>query len=210
MTTLLLALEVHAYTITPSRSIACASSSTTQRSASCVVYMKKGKVGGGGGGGKLVQVVLSEPIKGIGKKGDLVSVKSSYAENVIVRGGKGKIATDETLEQIAKETAQAAADAAAAKAQAIKDEATLEKVFGEKGCEIAKQAGPDGNIFGKVTPTELAEAIKARTGVTVEKKNIAVSFLPKITGAAAARLTVLKCAVLTVRMRCMCCADAID
>ena len=36
-----------------------------------------------------VQVVLNAPVKGVGKKGDVVSVKSAYAENVIIRGGLG-------------------------------------------------------------------------------------------------------------------------
>ena len=47
--------------------------------------------------GKKVQVVLSQTIKGIGNKGELVSVAPAYAENVVVRGGLGVIASPEIL-----------------------------------------------------------------------------------------------------------------
>eukprot|EP00322_Chrysochromulina_rotalis_P021344 CAMPEP_0115864134 /NCGR_PEP_ID=MMETSP0287-20121206/19042_1 /TAXON_ID=412157 /ORGANISM="Chrysochromulina rotalis, Strain UIO044" /LENGTH=191 /DNA_ID=CAMNT_0003318591 /DNA_START=12 /DNA_END=587 /DNA_ORIENTATION=+ len=123
-------------------------------------------------GGKTVQVVLSEPIKGVGKKGELVTVKKAYAENFIVSGGKGKIATAETLDQIAADEAAAAADAAAAKAKAVHDGEKLTEAFGEEGCVITKKAGPDGSIFGKITAAELATAIKDQSGITIDKKAI--------------------------------------
>ena len=47
--------------------------------------------------GRKVQVVLSQTIKGIGNKGELVSVAPAYAENVVVRGGLGMIASPEIL-----------------------------------------------------------------------------------------------------------------
>jgi len=45
----------------------------------------------------MVQVVLSQTIKGIGNKGELVLVAVAYAENVVVRGGLGVIASPEIL-----------------------------------------------------------------------------------------------------------------
>ncbi len=48
-------------------------------------------------GGRMVQVVLSQTIKGIGNKGELVLVAAAYAENVVVRGGLGVIASPEIL-----------------------------------------------------------------------------------------------------------------
>ena len=47
--------------------------------------------------GKKVQVVLSQTIKGIGNKGELVLVAAAYAENVVVQGGLGVIASPEIL-----------------------------------------------------------------------------------------------------------------
>ena len=47
--------------------------------------------------GRKIEVVLSQTIKGIGNKGELVLVAAAYAENVVVRGGLGVIASPEIL-----------------------------------------------------------------------------------------------------------------
>lgn len=129
--------------------------------------------------GKTVQVVLSAPVKGLGKKGDLVSVKPAYAENMIVRAGLGAVATPEALDRIAAEQAEEAANASALKAQAEADATTLEAVFGE-GCVVKKKVGPDGAIFGSVTAAEIAGLVSERARVAVDKKNIEVPEFKKI------------------------------
>ena len=137
-----------------------------------LMMAKKAKKGGGAAKGGTVQVVLNAPVKGVGKKGDVVSVKSAYAENVIIRGGLGALATQEILEQIAEQDAANAEAAAAAKAAAVANAAALTKLFGEKGCVITKNVGPDGAIFGSITPTEIADVLSKEAGITVQKKDI--------------------------------------
>lgn len=110
--------------------------------------MAKKKAAKAKGSSAMVQVVLNQPVKSIGKKGDLVWVKPAYAENVIVRGGLGAIADAETLEHVAAENEAAAAAAVAAKQAAVQDSAKLETIFGEKGVVIKKNVGPDGALFG--------------------------------------------------------------
>ena len=122
--------------------------------------------------GKKVQVVLSQTIKGIGNKGELVSVAPAYAENVVVRGGLGVIASPEILADIAANAAKDAAAAKAAKDAAINDDKKLDAVFGKQGCLIKKSVGRDGAIFGSITAAEVADAIKERAGVVVDKKDI--------------------------------------
>lgn len=152
------------------RSCSRSSHSSSVRRAAAIIMAKK--KGGGGGGSKMVQVVLSEDIKGVGRKNELVSVKPAYADNFIVRGGKGRIADEETLAQIAADDAATKAAAAAALAQAVADDKKLASVFGEEGCVVTKKVGPDGAIFGSVTGAELAAAIKEKAGVAVDKKHI--------------------------------------
>lgn len=110
--------------------------------------MAKKKAAKAKGSSAMVQVVLNQPVKSIGKKGDFVWVKPAYAENVIVRGGLGAIADAETLEHVAAENEAAAAAAVAAKQAAVQDSAKLETIFGEKGVVIKKNVGPDGALFG--------------------------------------------------------------
>lgn len=140
------------------------------RSSSAVMMAKKKKKAAAA---KTVEVVLSAPVKGLGKKGDLVSVKPAYAENALVRAGLGVLATPEMLTQLAAEQAVADADAAKVKQQAVDDAATLEKVF-KDGCVVKKKVGPDGSIFGSVTGAEVAALLQEQAGVTVDKKKIEV------------------------------------
>ena len=66
----------------------------------------------------MVPVILDADVSGLGTKGVVVSVKPSYAENVILAQKLGSIATPADLERIAAEAAAAAAAAAAAKKKA--------------------------------------------------------------------------------------------
>ena len=159
---LLLSLAAEAAAYAP----ACA---RVGRSSSAVMMAKKKKAAAA----KTVEVVLSAPVKGLGKKGDLVSVKPAYAENALVRAGLGVLATPEMLTQLAADQAAADADAAKVKQQAVDDAATLEKVF-KDGCVVKKKTGPDGSIFGSVTGAEVAALLQEQAGVTVDKKNIEV------------------------------------
>jgi len=127
-----------------------------------------------GGAAKTVQVVLTAEIKGVGRKGELVSVKPAYADNFIVNKGLGAIATPEKLAEIAAAQEAADAEAAALKAQAMKDAETIAAAFGEDGGEIAKNVGPDGAVFGSVTAAEVIALIKERANVSVQKKQVKV------------------------------------
>lgn len=167
------------------RSHEATSSASHSRSLPAVAMAKAKKKGGSAKGGN-VQVVLTADVKSLGKKGDVVSVKPAYAENAIVRAGLGKMATEEILEQIAADDAAAVAAAAAAKAAAEEAATKLVAAFGEDGKVLKKSVGPDGAIFGKITPTEVADLVQEVAGITVEKKNINAPAL-KVRARAASR-----------------------
>lgn len=160
--------STHAYVLPGARLAAMLSAPATRSPPACLMAKKKKAAGKTA----MVQVVLNQPVKGIGKKGEVVSVKSAYAENVIIRGGLGELATDDKLAEIEVANQEAAAAAAAEKAAAVETDKKLVECFGEGGVLIKKKAGPDGALFGSVTPTELAEALKTKAGVTVDKKSI--------------------------------------
>ena len=139
--------------------------------------------------GGAVQVVLHQLVKGVGKKGEVVTVKPSYAENVILRGGLGALATPEVLESIAVQKAADAEAAAEAKAAAITNDEALTSLFAEDGCVVAKRTGPDGAIFGSVTATEIADVLEKQAGIHLEKKDIKVPDLKHVgSGTAEVRL----------------------
>ena len=150
--------------------------------------MAKAKSKGGKAKGGAVQVVLHQPVKGVGKKGEVVTVKPAYAENVILRAGLGALATPEVLDKLAAKQAADAEAAAEAKAAAVANDKALTKIFAD-GCVIAKNVGPDGAIFGSVTATEIADALDKQAGIRVEKKDIKVPDLKHVgSGTAEVRL----------------------
>jgi large subunit ribosomal protein L9 len=152
---------------------------------------KKGKGGGGGSSSSgSVQVVLSAPVKGVGKKGELVTVKAAYAENFLIRGGLGVKATPDVLKNFEAEQAAAVAAAEAAKQRAVEASETLKKVFSE-GAMVKKNVGPDGALFGSVTASELATLIEDQAGIKVEKKDIQPPDLKKV-GTGTAEITLHK------------------
>jgi large subunit ribosomal protein L9 len=129
---------------------------------------------------KTVQVVLASKVSGLGKEGELVTVKAAYAQNFIIAKGLGAIATKEVLARIAADEAQRSADAAAAKQAAADAEAAMGTVFGGQGLFIKKKVGPDGALFGSVTASEIAEMIEQRAGVKVDKRHIEVPQLSHV------------------------------
>ena len=111
-----------------------------------------------------VMVLLSETIKGVGNKGEVIGVKPAYAQNFVISKGLGKMATPDVLAQVEADKAEAIAAAIAALAAAEALKTKLEEVFGTTGAVIKKKVGPSGDIFGKVTCADLAQHIKERAG----------------------------------------------
>lgn len=90
----------------------------------CVSMMAKSKT-------KMVKVLLSTDVEGLGPKGTVVEVKSAYAQNVLVPNKLGAVPTKELLEQLAEEQAKAAEAAKAAKKTAEADKARLQQKYGK-------------------------------------------------------------------------------
>lgn len=121
---------------------------------------------------KNVMVVLTDDIKNVGRKGEVVGVKAAYAQNFVIAQGLGKLATPDVLAKIEKDKADKAATKIAAKEAAEALKVKLDEVFSSNGAVIKKKVGPSGAIFGKVTSADLVQHIKDRTGVVVDRKLI--------------------------------------
>jgi large subunit ribosomal protein L9 len=115
----------------------------------------------------LMKVILTEEIRGLGTRGDVVTVKDGYARNYLIPKNLAREATTGNLKQIEHERkkwnllAQQEKDAAAKAAEAVK---------GVK-IQIEKRVGEHGHLFGSVTANEIADALNAR-GIEVDKRRI--------------------------------------
>lgn len=118
-----------------------------------------------------MKVILTQDVKGSGKKGDLLNVADGYAKNFLLKRGLAVVADAQAMNE--RKTKE---EAAAHHAQVALDQAKTEaaKLEGKKVTVIGK-AGEKGRLFGKITAKEIAEAIQKAYGIEVNKKKITLN-----------------------------------
>ena len=115
----------------------------------------------------MMEVILREDIKTLGKAGELVRVKPGYARNYLLPRGLAYEATEGNKKRIAAETRARGVRNAAEKVEAEKAAATLSSVT----LTISGKAGEEGKLFGSVTAQDVADAL-ARAGHQVDRRRI--------------------------------------
>lgn len=114
-----------------------------------------------------MKVILTEEIRGLGTRGEVVTVKDGYARNFLLPKNLAREATAGNLKQIEHERRKWALLAQQEKDAAQK---AAEKVRGVK-IRIEKRVGEHGHLFGSVTANEIADALMAQ-GIDVDKRRI--------------------------------------
>ena len=117
-----------------------------------------------------MKVILIEEIRGLGTRGDVVTVKDGYARNFLLPKNLAREATAGNLKQIEHERRKWALLAQEEKEQAKK---SADAVKGVK-IQIEKRVGEHGHLFGSVTANEIADALEAK-GINVDKRRIELS-----------------------------------
>ena len=115
-----------------------------------------------------MNVILRSDVKGLGKRGDVVSVSDGHARNFLLPRGLAIGASAGAVEQSvamrkARDNKERASRAAAQEVASRLGAATV---------SVTAKAGNEGRLFGLVTSTEIAKAIAAQTGIEVDKRDI--------------------------------------
>ena len=117
-----------------------------------------------------MQVLLRRDVKGIGRRGDIVTVSSGHARNYLIPNGLAVEATDGAVEQAAtlkkSRDLREAADRESARAIAA--------AFAETPLVINAKAGATGKLFGSVTAADIADAVQRQFHVVVERKHLTI------------------------------------
>jgi large subunit ribosomal protein L9 len=114
-----------------------------------------------------MKVILTEEIRGLGTRGDVVTVKDGYARNYLLPKSLAREATTSNLKQIEHERRKWALLAQQEKDVAQK---AADRVRGVK-IQIEKRVGEHGHLFGSVTANEIADALMEK-GIEVDKRRI--------------------------------------
>ena len=117
-----------------------------------------------------MKVILRSDVEGVGNTGDVVDVANGYAQNFLVP----------------KWLAMRATQGAASQAQAMQRSRDLRNIKERQNAEelaqslesqtIAIQArvGQDDQLYGSVTTSEIAEAVKAQTGIELDRRDMSL------------------------------------
>ncbi len=115
----------------------------------------------------MMEVILREDVKSLGKAGEMVRVKPGYGRNYLLPSGLAYEATEGNKKRIAAETrartVRAETDRTEAQGQATRLAAAPITLTGK--------AGEEGKLFGSITASDVAQALAAK-GFDVDKRRI--------------------------------------
>ena len=125
-----------------------------------------------------MKVILTEDVKSLGKKGDIVNVNDGYARNFILKTNKGIEANAKNLndlklkkandDKIAQEHYEAAVE--------------LGKKIEAGKIEVSIKTGEGGKAFGSVSSKEIAQEVKAQMNLEIDKKKVQLNDAIKALG----------------------------
>ena len=118
-----------------------------------------------------MKVILLQDVKGKGKKGQMLEVSDGYARNYML---PRKIAIEATADAV--------------NTMRMNDKATQERIAKEKAeametskklreltVTVTAKGGGNGRLFGSITNQEIADALKAAAGITLDKRKIVIA-----------------------------------
>lgn len=117
-----------------------------------------------------MKVILKQDVKGLGKKGELVSTSDGYARNFLFPRNLAAEANAQAMSEM-KNKQNAEKFRIETETKAAKE--TAARISG-KTIKITAKAGQNGKLFGSVTSKEIAEKLKETFSIDVDKRKIVV------------------------------------
>ncbi len=115
-----------------------------------------------------MKVILTEDVKSLGKKGEIVDVNDGYARNFILKKKKGVEANSKNLNDLKLRKAN---DDKLAQEQYEAAQELGKKIEAGK-VEMSIKTGEGGKAFGSIASKEIAAEVKEQMGLDVDKKKI--------------------------------------
>lgn len=118
-----------------------------------------------------MEIILTQDVKSLGKKGEVVKVNDGYARNFILPKKLGLEATKQNLYDLEQ---QKAAEAKRQK-ELLEEAKDYAKKLEEITIKLSIKAGEGGKTFGSVSTKEIAVAVKEQFGFDIDKKKLQLS-----------------------------------
>jgi large subunit ribosomal protein L9 len=135
-----------------------------------------------------MKVILLEELKGRGGEGDVIDVSTGYAVNFLLPRKIAITATKGNLKQLELRKHNIAKREETRLDSADKLMAALEG----QTVRIGAKVGEEGQLFGSVTPAQVAEAINGKFGTEIDRKRIDLHGVIKTAGEHSATISVYR------------------
>ena len=117
----------------------------------------------------MAEIILTQEIRKLGEKGDIVRVADGYARNFLFPQQMAIPATRANRNQIGEMKAAADREAARLRGDAEK----LAQVLQEISLEFTERAGDTGQLFGSITTRDIAAELE-KLGYTIDRHKIVI------------------------------------
>ncbi len=118
-----------------------------------------------------MKVILLQDVKGKGKKGQMIEVSDGYARNFMLPKKLAQEATADAINTMRMNDKATQERIAREKAEAL----ALSKQLREMTLVVTAKGGGAGKLFGSVTNQEIADALKAKSGITLDKRKLVIA-----------------------------------
>lgn len=115
-----------------------------------------------------MDVILLQDVDTLGDKGALVNVARGYARNYLIPRKLAEVATPGKIVEFQRREEERKAREARLAAQAEEHTETLNKTV----LTIAAKTGEGERLFGSVTAADVADAIEAARGFTIDRRKV--------------------------------------
>jgi large subunit ribosomal protein L9 len=114
-----------------------------------------------------MEVILREHVDNLGRRGEVVKVADGYARNYLLPRKLALVATDGNKQRIERERARFDA----AEAEEKKSAEALAARMANVEVEIARKVGETDALYGSVTTSDIADALRAK-GFDIDRRKL--------------------------------------
>lgn len=118
-----------------------------------------------------MKVILLQDVKGKGKKGQMLDLSDGYARNFLLPRKLAVEATADAVNTKKMNDKAAAEKAAKERAEALE----ISKKLRDMTLVVTAKGGGAGRLFGSVTNQEIADALKEKSGIVLDKRKIVIA-----------------------------------
>lgn len=115
-----------------------------------------------------MKVILTQDVKGSGKKGEIINVAEGYARNFLFPKNLAMEATDGNMKEVARQKAELLQK----KAEELGNARLLAKQLEKVDISLSVKIGEGGRLFGSINTKDIGEELAKKCGLEIDKRKI--------------------------------------